>query len=118
MTWRQQVNEKDVMPAFEHIYQALHHAEEPMYVIVDITAQPHFPMSTTLSGILNGSHIHPNMAGWLVIGRSRLATVIEQCVIYITRRNIAHWFNNADEVVAYLQGFDIAFGKKDHVEIP
>lgn len=70
MTWARIVNEQDVRAAFQQITQLLDESDSPLYVLVDITVNPNFPLITTIIGALQGPHNSPKLAEWLVVGKS------------------------------------------------
>ena len=103
MTWQQQVVEEDVQAAFGSITQYLAQTLEPIYVIVDLVAKPNFPMATTISEALRGPFGHPQLAGWVIVGGNRAASVIEKVLSNITRRKNVYWVENYADAKAFLR---------------
>lgn len=103
MTWSHLVNADEVQPAFEMITSYLDNTEKPMYVVVDILADPLFPLRETISSALWTAYKHPMLAKWLVIGTNPLAHAIERTLSRVTGRYNVLWFKSETEVRQYLK---------------
>ena len=68
LRWDQWVAEIDIRPAFHALTRALDEARAPVNVIVDLRANPHLPLQTTISETISGPFLHRNMGRWLVVG--------------------------------------------------
>lgn len=103
MIWASRINDNDVRQSFKEIDKVLSAAARPMFVVVDISADPKFPLTATLTGALFGPQRNPNLREWLVIGSNDIAKFIDRTLTAITHRNLVRWFKNEAEVTAYIQ---------------
>ena len=103
MTWQHQVIYNDVRDAFHSINFTLNASTEPMYVVVDITSNPNFPLNATITEAAAGPYRNPKLKEWLIIGSSGLARIIEQILSSLTGRRNVRWFKTEAEVMAYLE---------------
>lgn len=102
MVWQRNVLPSDVRPAFKKITDYLDQNPEPVYVLVDITSNPKFPLAETMTHALVGPQRHKNLAGWLVIGSNPMAKLIERFLVSVTGRHIIYWFEDEQSVYDYL----------------
>lgn len=102
MSWSNKVSDADVRNSFKQINNLLAAAKHPMFVVVDITADPNFPIAATLTGALFGPYRNPNLREWLIIGSNTAAHFIERTLSGATGRVIVRWFENESEVEAYV----------------
>jgi hypothetical protein len=103
MTWEKRVTEIDVKIAFKQIDQMLNVAPQPMVVIVDIAADPIFPLSATLQGALFGPHRNPNMLGWIVVGTNSVARVIESTLSRVSNSVAIQWVDSCEEALVLVE---------------
>ena len=103
MTWASRVNDNDVKQSFKEIDKILSAAAHPMFVVVDITSNPNFPITATLTGALFGPHRNPKLREWLIIGSNTAAHFIERTLSGATGRIIVRWFETEAQVSAYIQ---------------
>ena len=102
MIWQENVTKADVKAAFKAIEARLQTTESPLFVIVDITANPNFPLLETINAALFGPYRHPRLKEWLIIGANRSAQMIERVLAGSVVRKNVRWFTNADEALVYL----------------
>lgn len=102
MTWQHQVKYYDVRDAFRGIEAKLNTSTQPLYVVVDITRSPNFPLNATVGEAAAGPYRNPNLVEWLIIGSNRGARMIEHLLSSITGRHNVRWFKTEAEVIAYL----------------
>lgn len=103
MTWQREVNYPDLSDAFRKIEEKLNNSVQPLYVVVDITRNPNFPLNTTVAEAAAGPYRNPKLVEWLVIGSNLGARMIERLLSSITGRHNVRWFKSEAEVTAYLQ---------------
>lgn len=103
MSWSSKVSDGDVRNSFKEINNLLTVAEHPMFVVVDITADPNFPIAATLTGALFGPYRNPNLREWLIIGSNTAAHFIERTLSGATGRVIVRWFETQADVDAYVE---------------
>lgn len=75
MIWTAAPTTADVQTVFSAIYAAQNAATAPIYIIVDLTENPTFPLGITMSAALK-AHNHKQMGSWLVVGSNRVARLI------------------------------------------
>lgn len=102
MIWEHTVDKDDVTRAFHDLVDCLDSAIAPMYVIVDVRADPRFPLIETFRGALNGPFRHPNLSEWLVVGANSVARSIGSTLVSVSSRDNIHWFNTFEEALDYL----------------
>lgn len=102
MTWSSKVTDADVKNSFKDINDLLTAADHPLFVIVDILADPKFPIAATLTGALFGPYRNPNLREWLIIGSNNTARFIERTLSSTTGRVIVRWFSDTSEADAYI----------------
>lgn len=103
MTWSHKVNDKDVRNSFKEVNNLLSAASHPVFITVDISADPNFPIAATLTGALFGPYRNPNLREWLIIGSNTAAQFIERTLSGATGRVIVRWFETQSEVDAYVE---------------
>lgn len=101
MTWGQRPAVKDIRRAFEEVVDYLEERVDPVYVIIDITSNPHFPIVSTVQAAMPAFR-NEMLRAWLVIGSNSLAQVIEGILSGVTKRRNVHWFANEDEMLAFV----------------
>lgn len=102
MIWQREVIQTDVTVAFRDLVNRLDQSPEPLYVIVDLRADPRFPLMETFRGALNGPFRHPRLAEWLVVGANSVARSIGSALMSITGRANIHWFSTFEEALVHL----------------
>ncbi len=102
MFWQHHIERADLQPAFQQITAALQQSTCPLYVIVDLSHDPQFPIVDTMMGALRGPFRHPQLAEWLVCGSNSSARMIGSLLTKATRRNNIRWFADEAEALAYL----------------
>lgn len=103
MTWQHRVDKSDVVRAFHKINQTLNEAAAPVYVVVDITNNPRFPLRETINSALWGPYRNPKLKAWLIIGSNPTARAIERSLSGVTKRKNVFWFQSFEEVQRYLE---------------
>jgi len=103
MVWSHKVNDQDVRNSFKLVNQLLEAANHPIFVAVDISADPNFPIAATLTGALFGPYRNPNLREWLIIGSNSAARFIERTLSGATGRVIVRWFESRAEVDVYVE---------------
>ena len=102
MIWQHRVKEADVQPAFQDIMTALQEASSSLYVVVDLSKDPMFPLVETVYQALRGPFRNPKLAEWLVFSSNGAARTIGETLSKTARRNNIRWFDDEDEALAYL----------------
>jgi hypothetical protein len=102
MLWQHEPDRIDVREAFGHLSRFLDDAAVPLRIIVDITADPRFPLAETISGALWGPFRSKMLLEWLVVGSSNMAHGIGRTLSAVTNRQNIRWFSTMDEVMSYL----------------
>lgn len=101
MVWEHRVHSPDVKPAFETIVSELDAARRPVYVIVDLTRDPNFPLAeTTMHAV--PAYRHFRLAAWLVVGTNKFAEYISKFLNTATGRSNVLWFDTEAEALAYV----------------
>lgn len=103
MVWQREVKYYDLRDAFRRIEEKLNTSTRPLYVVVDITRSPNFPLNATVAEAAAGPYRNPNLVEWLIIGSNRGAHIIEQLLSSITGRHNVRWFKAEADVIDYLQ---------------
>jgi hypothetical protein len=101
MMWGQNPTEHDVRKAFHIVNSILSHSPRAMYVLVDITSKPNFPMMTTVKSAYNGPYSNPNMREWLIVGSHRMAQLIEHTLGLMTGIDNVKWFPTEADALNY-----------------
>lgn len=101
MVWNSKVSPKDVKAAFAEIDSILNASESPLYVLVDISANPNFPIADTIAGVLFGPYRNKNLKGWLIIGKTSMAQMIERVLSSVTGIKNVFWFDTEEEALEY-----------------
>lgn len=103
MQWEHLIYREDVRAAFETVSQLLDESPVPIYVVVDISSNPQFPLTETVNGAINGPARNPKLKGWLVIGKNNLARIIGRTISSLTGDRNIHWFDSYDAVSGFLR---------------
>ena len=103
MTWARNVRHEDVTDAFETLVACLDGSAHPVFVIVDLTSRPVFPMLHTTFRALPAFG-HRNLGCWLVVGESSLGRMIEDTLMNVSRRkDCVKWFASLPDVYAHIE---------------
>lgn len=105
MIWDQNPVENDVRIAFLHIEEILNDTTQETHIIVDLTANPRFPMKATLNGAMKINQ-HPRMGNWLVIGGNHAARIIGRSLSMLGRMNVS-WYESEEEAMGYLKNLNV-----------
>ncbi len=101
MVWTASPSREDTSAVFEVIVDVLDSAPAPVYIIVELLSNPHFPLKQTLSGAMQ-AHSHHKMGKWLVIGSNRIAKLIGNVLTTFNNTDI-EWFKTEQQVIQYLE---------------
>jgi hypothetical protein len=101
MTWRNEIKDADVIYSFGEIINALATTDQPIFMIVDLTANPTYPLLTTVHEALP-AYRNDMVREWLVIGNNWMARTIEGTLAKMTGRKNVRWFRSEADVLAYL----------------
>ena len=102
MVWARELDLEHVESAFHTVTTLLNTRREATYVLVDLSANPQFPMLQTVSGALFGPHTNPYLKEWLVVGANAAAKQIGRVVTNISGKHKIQWFDTQDEALAYV----------------
>jgi hypothetical protein len=105
MTWCAQVKSNDVHRAFEKVCEHVFRATRPLYIVVDITASPNFPIFETVVGALPVFK-DPHLAAWLMIGSNSGAKAVESLLSRVTGRSNVQWFDAESDALDYLAAIE------------
>lgn len=103
MVWEQRVIVDDVGPAFMAIVEMLDASDEPLFVLVDITSRPLFPLAETMTQALAGPYRHPGLLEWLVVGGTSQARIIEEFLSRVTGRENVRWFHSEEAALMHIE---------------
>ena len=103
MVWRKDVLKSDVTSAFQQIETKLQNTDQPLFVIVDITAKPNFPLAATINAAMFGPYRNPQLKEWLIVGTNTMAKSIERVLAGSIGRKNVRWFETEDAALAYLE---------------
>lgn len=101
MTWERVIDARDIDPAFRAILRHAAERRAPFYVVVDIQADPRFPLMETMTHALRIQRL-PELHGWLVVGQNSMARQIAHFLTKVSRQEKIRWFATMDEVQAFL----------------
>ncbi len=102
MTWNRQVEARDVLAAFHEITRLLGEMQPPVCVVVDLLANPQFPLTATINGALFGPYRDERLQSWLIVGGNPLARLIERTLKSVSGRSNVYWFATEDAALAYM----------------
>jgi len=102
MIWNAAPSDHDVVTACKQLTALLDEATERQSILVDLRANPNFPISATVHNVLGGPAQHRNLQRWFVIGGGRIAKVIGGVISRTTRRENILWFDTVEETLAAL----------------
>ena len=119
MIWQHSAKTEDIIEAFEQITEYLGQSEELVYVVVDITSKPNFPMAVTINSAFIGPYGHPKLAQWLIVGSNQMARMIERTLSFLARRKNVLWFETEQAVMEHLLTIpNIHKRQSESVEVP
>jgi hypothetical protein len=107
MTWPRVIERESIKEAFRTIVTALDDTDVPLYIVVDLHANPDFPMTETIQGAYFGPFRHPYLAEWLVVNTNILGRMIGNTLSSITRRHNIKWFDTTEEAMEHLQNVSL-----------
>ncbi|MEQ9030774.1 MAG: hypothetical protein RLP44_18820, partial [Aggregatilineales bacterium] len=96
-----------VIRAYESLTDKIQSTDAPIYVIVDIRADPAFPLQVTINNSLRISR-QQNFNQWLVVGSNRSARMISSVLNSMGTAKIL-WFDTVDDAldsVAYAESVE------------
>jgi hypothetical protein len=101
--WDHLVLREDVRPAFEQIDRLLDASPDPIYVVVDISSNPQFPLTETVNAAIQGPARHPKLKGWLVVGKSNMARIIGRSINAMTGKRNIQWFESYADALIFVR---------------
>jgi hypothetical protein len=110
MTWPRFIERNSIKEAFRTIVEALDESDVPLYIIVDLSANPDFPMTETIQGAYFGPFRHRLLAEWLVVNTNMLGRMIGNTLTSITRRHNIRWLDTMEDATAYLDEVGASVG--------
>ena len=105
MHWQRHPTEDDVRAAFEAIMTKLDSSDRKVYILVDITSKPRFPMALTVS-LSSLAHRHPSMGDWLVVGEHIMAKFIGSTISTLSDSKVL-WFKTEADAMGHLASVTI-----------
>ena len=102
LVWKARVTGNEVHSIFNHLQAQLSEAEVPHYIVLDLSANPQFPLKETTAAALFGPYRHPMVIEWLVVGSSEYWKLIEQTLASATNERKIRWFDTVDEAADYI----------------
>lgn len=105
MHWEKAPIVPDINQAFDSIFRKLDTSEQKVFILVDITNNPRFPIAVTLSRA-SQAHRHPNMGDWLVIGTNTMAKFIGTTISSMSSSKVI-WFDNEQAALQHLASVTI-----------
>lgn len=103
MYWQRAVAKEDVSRAFQTIHTSLDASEQSLYIVVDITESPRFPMLETISSAMRGVYGHPKLILWLVVGSNTMAETIERVLSHSTGKKKVEWFASQAAALSFIE---------------
>lgn len=103
MTWARKIDKADVINSFQEINTILDESNVQLWVVVDLVANPIFPMLETISNAMRGPYQHPKLEKWLVINGNPMAKTIERVLSHTTGIRKVEWFDTGEDVWAYVE---------------
>jgi hypothetical protein len=101
MTWCNEIKDADVIYSFGEINNTLAKTDQPIFMIVDLTANPTYPLLTTVHEALP-AYRNNMVREWLVIGNNWMARTIEGTLAKMTGKKNVRWFKTEADIFAYL----------------
>ena len=103
MRWSREIDKCALEIAFQKIMEHLEASPCPLYIIVDLSANPRFPTLETILQTVKGAYQHPKVAGWLVLKANPIARTIATVLAKTTGIKSVLWFNTQEEIDTYLE---------------
>jgi hypothetical protein len=103
MIWQSTVTSQEIRSSFNRLQAQLSEAEVPQYIVLDLTADPQFPLKEATAAALFGPYRHPMAVEWLVIGISENWKFVENTLVLATNERKIRWFSTLEEVTHYIQ---------------
>ena len=100
MRWEKSPTVEDVHAAFDEINTVLNSASQKVWIVVDISSDPNFPLSATLPRA-SQAHRHENMGDWLVIGQNTIAKFIGATISTLSSSKVI-WFDSELAAIRHL----------------
>ncbi len=102
LVWTRNVLKEDVAPVFAELTQMLDTSPKPLWVIVDLRADPVFPFIETVTAALRGPFRHRNLREWLVVGANVQALIIGRTLSSLSSRTNIRWFTTISQAYAHM----------------
>lgn len=102
MNWEHVIHKEDLQPAFKAVVDLLDASESSLYILVDLSKAPDFPMVETTLEALRGPFRHPCVAEWLVIDAKRPARMIGDLLMRSSGRKNIRWFKREEQALNYM----------------
>lgn len=103
LTWEHTIIPDDIAPAFRSLTRALDESTKPLWIIVDLRANPTLPILETFSSAFRGPFMHKNMGEWLVVGSNSVARTIGRTLSKVTNRSNILWMNSMEEAFNHMK---------------
>jgi hypothetical protein len=101
ITWRNSLKDAEVIQSFGEINNALAKADQPIFIVFDLTASPTYPLLTTVHEALP-AYRNEMLKEWLLIGNNWMARTIEGTLAKMTGKKNVRWFKTEADVLAYM----------------
>lgn len=101
MHWTATPHERDIETAFHQILDNLDSNAQITHVIVDITANPQFPLDQTIHHALT-VHEHPCFGKWFVLGHTKMAQLIRNALVLLTHKDNIVWVQGYQDIEIHL----------------
>lgn len=105
MEWQKHPKLHDINDAFDVILKKLTTTDQKIYIIVDISTNPRFPLSMTVSRA-SQVHRHPKMGDWLVVGSNTMAKFIGSTISALSESKVL-WFDTEEDALHHLSGVTV-----------
>ncbi|MCI0712202.1 MAG: hypothetical protein L0154_18755 [Chloroflexi bacterium] len=96
MIWNEIINSGDVDRAVREIEQHLILADEPVTIVVDLSANPRYAVHNAMSRILKND----NIKGLRIVGDNKQAVITASVLQGLTRRKDIEWYPTLNRAVA------------------
>jgi hypothetical protein len=99
--WRNSLRDAEVIHSFGEIKNALAKADQPIFIVFDLTANPTYPLLTTVHEALP-AYRNDKLKEWLLIGNNWMARTIEGTLAKMTGKKNVRWFKSEADVLVYM----------------
>jgi hypothetical protein len=99
--WCNSLKDAEGIHSFDEIKNALAKADQPIFIVFDLTANPTYPLLTTVHEALP-AYRNNMVREWLLIGNNWMARTIEGTLAKMTGKKNVRWFRTEADVLAYL----------------